>query len=90
MPIRLSPKLFAFLKSLEKVPRPRPKGTIVGPAARRAGYTEDEVKVGSERMTVSEARARLGAEWYLSTQFTGREILTPEGRAALDQHRRAG
>jgi len=90
MPVRLSPKLLAFLERLEQGPAPRPKGTIVGPAARRAGFTEDEVAFGAERMSVREARARLGDRWFLSSKFTGNELLTEEGRDVLAQHRSAG
>jgi len=90
MPVRLSPKLLEFLERLEQGPAPRPKGTIVGPAARRAGFTEDEVSFHGETMTVREAKSRLGDRWFLSTKFTGREMITEEGRSVLAQHRSAG
>lgn len=87
---RLSKGVAAFLAALARRPRPRPPGTTIGSAARRAGYTDDEVRVGSELISAQEAKARLGAEWYLSSQFTGRELITEEGRRALDRHRQAG
>jgi len=90
MPVRLSPKLLAFLERLEVAPAPRPKGTIVGPAARRAGFTEDEVFYDGRRLPVSEVKRVLGREWFLSAKYTGNELLTAEGRSVLAQHRSAG
>ena len=88
MKIQLSPKLYAFLSDLESGPQPRPKGTIVGAVARRAGYTEDEVEYKGRRIGAAEAKALLRSrDWYLSTKSTGNERLTEAGRAVLDQHR---
>ena len=60
-----------------------PPPTRTPHAARTRGLTEWEVKVGRRTMPVSRAKAELGRDWGLSAQFTGREVITEKGRAAL-------
>jgi hypothetical protein len=84
---KLSPRLHEWLLLLARTPAPRPKGTIVGPTARRHGFTEDEIELDGRRMGVAEAITLIGKEWFLSTKFTGNERLTPKGLAALERQK---
>ncbi|MET0529929.1 MAG: hypothetical protein ABW003_16615 [Microvirga sp.] len=86
-----APRAVEYLRKLSKHPRPRPMGSHSGAFLRMLGLVDDEVITADKRkLTAAEALAEFGAQWYLSTQFTGKERITARGREELAKLKRQG
>jgi len=84
-----APRAVEYLRELSRRPGKRPMGSHSGAFLRTLGLIDDEVKTpDGRRLTAAEAIVAYGENWYLSTQFTGRERITAKGREELAKLKR--